>query len=255
MPNRDYYKILGLQRGAGVDLIKRRFRQLAFKYHPDRNPGKPEYEERFKLVAEAYQVLTDRDLRRIYQGHGYGGLKKNGYTGFRTTEDVYRAFSSQLLGFLGLSSHQATRGPLPGADICIQLEISPEEASRGTRKTVLLSRMEVCTLCGGTGNRRSSELHTCPSCAGNGKLVHTASVFAALEVCPVCKGDRRVALISCEKCNGGGRFQVRRTLEIEISPGLGHGSRIKFARQGDGGEFGGLAGDLYIVLLVRHGEE
>jgi molecular chaperone DnaJ len=159
--SRDYYGILGLKEGASYEDIKKRFRQLALKHHPDRNPGDPISEEMFKLVAEAYDVLSDQERRRLYDHKGHEGLKERGYRGFKRTEDVLRTFSSDFFDFLGISGIGSQRHPSRGADLSYQLELSREEAANGARKSIQIDIMESCPQCQGNGVKPSSTLQSC----------------------------------------------------------------------------------------------
>jgi molecular chaperone DnaJ len=159
--SRDYYGILGLKEGASYEDIKKRFRQLALQYHPDRNPDDPISEKMFKLVAEAYHVLSDQERRLLYDHQGHEGLKKRGYRGFKRTEDVLRTFSSEFFDFLGIGGTGSQRHPSRGADLCYQLELSREEAANGARKSIQIDIMESCPQCQGNGVKPSSTLQSC----------------------------------------------------------------------------------------------
>jgi molecular chaperone DnaJ len=247
----DYYKILGLKRSASLLEIKSRFRQLALRYHPDRNPGDSRAEERFKLVAEAYHVLSDQQRRHLYHRRGSEGLRERGYRGFQRTEEVFRTFGAEFFSFLGLSGSEPQRGPLPGADICLDLELSPEEAALGIKKTVQITRMESCSQCRGSGSRPSSATQPCAWCQGSGRFRAVSSIFTAAGTCPKCGGKGRLAQISCEGCGGLGRRQVEQALQVDIPTAVIDKTRLRIARWGDGGEDGAQPGDLYLVLHVR----
>jgi molecular chaperone DnaJ len=247
----DYYKTLGLRKGASVKQIKARFRQLARRYHPDHNPGSPGSEERFKLVAEAYQVLTDQKRRSLYDRRGHRGLEEQGYRGFQRTEDVLKTYAAELFEFLGLSGLGPPRTPLRGADICYQLELSTEEAARGVRKTVQIDTMETCSQCRGNGSKQSSALQVCGWCEGSGRYSEASGVFAALGPCPKCNGKGNTRLLLCRSCDGKGRRQVQKVLEVRIPAGVESETRLKLAAHGDAGEPVGGSGDLYVQVQVR----
>lgn len=250
MVHRDYYKILGLGTEATFQEIKSRFRQLALRYHPDRNPENPRAAERFKLVAEAYYVLGDADRRRLYDGRGSQGLEESGHRGFRHTGDVFTTFGDELRSFLGLSGDQPRRGPLPGADLCLQLELSFEEAALGAEKRIEISRMETCRQCQGNGSRSSTREERCAWCDGSGSFSGNSSVWSSPTACLQCGGKGRLARSFCDVCEGLGRREVRTELAVSIPAGVEGGTRLKFTGGGDGGDYGGQPGDLYLVLYV-----
>jgi len=215
--SRDYYGILGLKEDASYEDIKKQFRQLALKYHPDRNPGDPISEEMFKLVAEAYHVLSDKERRRLYDHKGHEGLKERGYRGFKRTEDVLRTFSSDFFDFLGISGTGSQRHPSRGADLCFQLELSSQEAANGAQKNIQINIME-----------------TCP--AGE---------------CLKCNGKGSLRSLSCDSCNGQGRREVKKDLQVDIPPGIQNNTRLKISREGDGGELNHDSGDLYLNIQIK----
>ena len=250
-PDRDYYKILGVAKSATFDEIKGRFRQLALRYHPDRNPGSSRAEERFKLVAEAYHVLSDRHRRRVYNEGGHRGLRDTGFQGFRHSEEVFTTLGAELFAFLGISGKQPHRGPLPGADLCLTVALSAVEAAQGVQKSLEITRMEGCKHCEGTGVRPSSERHPCPTCGGSGTFSGSLGIFAAADACPRCNGDGRVAQASCNVCEGRGRYETRYVMTVAVPGGATDGMRLKFPREGDGGDYGARPGDLYLELRIR----
>jgi molecular chaperone DnaJ len=253
--NLDYYNILGLKRSASLREIKSRFRKLALRYHPDRNPENPGSEEHFKLIAEAYHVLSNHERRHLFNKHGHQGLKATGYRGFEHTQDVFKTFGAELFSFLGVSRSRPQRGPLPGADLCIQLVLSHEEAALGVKKTVWIITMQGCLQCRGNGYRPTSRQQSCPWCGGSGKFQGTSQIFAAAGVCPKCNGQGRLAQALCKSCDGLGRRQVRKSLEVSIPAGVKDRTRLKISHAGDGGEYGGKPGDLYLVLHIPKGRE
>jgi molecular chaperone DnaJ len=249
--SRDYYGILGLKEGAPYKDIKKRFRQLALKYHPDRNPGDLISEEMFKLVAEAYHVLSDQQRRRLYDHKGHEGLKKRGYRGFERTEDVLRTFSSEFFDFLGIAGTESHRHPSRGADLCFQLELSPEEAANGARKNIQINMMKICPPCQGNGVKPTSTLQTCSWCGGSGIYTATSGIFTATGECPKCNGKRSLRSLSCDSCNGQGRREVTKDVQINIPAGIQNNTRLKISREGDGGEFNDESGDLYINIQIK----
>jgi molecular chaperone DnaJ len=250
-PDRDYYKILGIAKSATLNEIKSRFRRLALRYHPDRNLGNSRAEERFKLVAEAYHVLSDRHRRRLYNERGHQGLRDAGFQGFRHSAEVFSTLGGELFAFLGISGKQPHRGPLPGADLCLTLALSPLEAAEGVQKSLEITRMEGCKHCEGTGVRPRSGRHPCPTCGGSGTFSGSLGIFAAADACPRCSGDGRVAQVSCTVCEGRGRYETRHVITVAVPGGAREGMRLKFPREGDGGDYGARPGDLYLELRIR----
>ena len=251
MKNRDYYDILGLNKGASLDHIKKRFRKLALRYHPDRNPGDPISEEMFKLVAEAYHVLSDHERRHLYDHKGTEGLKEQGYQGFERTEDVLRTFASELFGFLGISGPGRQPHPSRGADLCYQLELSSEEAASGADKHIQISIMETCPKCRGNGVKQTSSLQDCPWCHGKGKYTEATGIFAAVGTCPKCNGKGRLRALSCGSCEGVGRREIKKDLLVHIPAGVQNNTRLKISQEGDGGEAHGQEGDLYVNIQIK----
>lgn len=251
MSNRDYYDILGLGKGATLDAIKKRFRKLALRYHPDRNPGDPISEEMFKLVAEAYHVLSDMKRRHLYDHKGSDGLKQQGYRGFEKTEDVLRTFASELFDFLGVSPPGRQPHPSRGADLCYQLELSSDEASRGAEKYIQVSIMEICPKCRGNGVRQTSSLEDCPWCRGSGRYSESSGIFAAVGTCPKCNGTGRLRLLLCGSCDGVGRRQLQKELLVHIPAGVQNNTRLKLSHEGDGGEVHAEDGDLYVNIQIK----
>jgi molecular chaperone DnaJ len=252
MSRRNYYKILGLKRGASLKEIKKRFRLLALQYHPDRNPGDPISEEHFKLVAEAYHVLSDLRKRRLYDRKGYDGLRDQGYRGFERTGDVMRTFATEFFDFLGISGLRPHAHPSRGADLSYQLEVSSEEATEGGTKQIRVNSMETCGACRGNGVIPTSHLQTCLWCDGSGRYTESSGIFSAIGICPKCKGKGELRMFPCTSCEGQGRLEVARDFLVDIPAGVEHNSRLKISGKGDSGE-NGQSGDLYITIRVRTG--
>ena len=249
--SRDYYGILGLKESASFEDIKKRFRQLALKYHPDRNPGDPISEEMFKLVAEAYHVLSDQERRRLYDHKGHEGLKERGYRGFKRTADVLRTFSSEFFDFLGIAGTGSQRHPSRGADLCFQLELSREEAAIGARKNIQINIMETCPQCQGNAVKPTSTLQTCFWCGGSGKYTATSGIFTAAGECLKCNGKGSLRSLSCDSCSGQGRREVKKDLQLDIPAGIQNNTRLKISREGDGGELNHDSGDLYVNIQIK----
>jgi molecular chaperone DnaJ len=249
--SQDYYGILGLKEGASSKDIKKKFRKLAFKYHPDRNPRDPIAEEMFKLVAEAYHVLSDQERRHLYDHGGHEGLKERGYRGFKRTEDVLRTFSSEFFDFLGIGATGSQRHPSRGADLSYQLELSREEAANGARKSIQIDIMESCPQCQGNGVKPSSTLQSCFWCGGSGAYTATSGIFTATGECPKCNGKGSLRSLSCDSCNGQGRREIKKDFQVDIPAGIQNNTRVKISREGDGGEFNDESGDLYVNIRIK----
>lgn len=252
MARRDYYEILGVERDADAEAIKKAYRKLALKYHPDRNPGDPEAEERFKEAAEAYAVLSDPDKRRRYDLYGHEGLGAEPvFTGFDA--DIFAEFSDilgDLFGFGGLFGERGRARARRGDDLRYDLEIEFEEAVRGLETRIRVPRLERCPTCRGSGAAERG-VSTCPQCRGRGQVAFRQGFFTVARTCGRCRGAGRVVVKPCGTCRGEGRVQRERTLTVRIPPGVSDGTRLRLAGEGEAGAEGAPPGDLYVVLRVR----
>lgn len=249
---RDYYEILSVSRTAGDDEIKKSYRALAKKYHPDLNPNNAEAEERFKEAAEAYEVLRDPEKRRVYDNYGHAGLEGRGFHGFSDVSDVFSSFSDLFDSFFGFSRGQQRRdGPRAGDDLETAIRIPFREAVFGCRREVQIEREADCAACGGKGVSPGSSVETCPTCGGRGQVAHTRGFFSIASACPQCRGTGRFVRNPCKDCHGAGRRMERKKIEVEIPAGVDHGMRVRLAGEGDAGHRGGPRGDLYVVLAVE----
>ena len=261
---RDYYEVLGISRTATPDEIKKAYRKLAIKYHPDKNPGNKEAEESFKEATEAYEVLSDAEKRSRYDqfGHqafapGQGGF--GGGFGGVDLEDALRTFMGAFGGGGGsifddfFGGHPRGGGEMSnrGSDLRFDLEIDFEESAFGSERTVTLPIHEACPNCGGTGADAGSRRQTCSRCGGKGSLISSTGFFQMRQTCPVCGGTGQVVINPCTACHGLGRVKQRKTITLKIPPGVETGSRLRLAGKGEGGLRGGPAGDLYVVIHVR----
>ncbi len=261
MAKRDYYEVLGVEKGASDDELKKSYRKLARKYHPDVNPGDKEAEEKFKEINEAYETLSDADKREQYDryGHdgpgGFGGA--GGFGGFGGGQDfggMNDIFDMFFGG--GFGGGQQQRGPRKGADLRYDLTIEFEEAVFGTEKTITLPKWESCGTCHGTGAKPGTSATTCSRCNGTGQVYTMQKTpfgqIQTAKVCPECGGEGTVIKDPCTECNGKGKKRVNKKIEIKVPAGVDVGSRLRMSGEGDPGEQGGPNGDLYIYINVRN---
>lgn len=247
---RDYYEVLGIPRGASSEEIKRAYRRIAFKNHPDRNPGDKEAEERFKEAAEAYEVLRDSQKRDIYDHYGHEGLSSQGFTGFAGFDDIFGTFSDIFDEFFGFRT-RAREVPQAGPDLRYDLTISFEEAAFGTEKEIKIKKAEICDFCGGSALEPGYEPEICPACEGRGQVYHTHGFFRIGTPCPHCQGKGVIVTHPCPKCGGSGRRRVEKGVKIRIPGGVDTGTRLRIQMEGEAGLYGGPPGDLYIVIHVK----
>lgn len=251
---RDYYEILGVDRNAGAADIKKSYRKLAMKYHPDRNPGDLEAESAFKECTEAYEVLSDDQKRQIYDTYGHEGLKNSGYQGPGGFDDIFSSFGDifgDLFGF-GSSRAQARRnGPIPGNDLRYDTRISFMEAVHGTTKEVELNRRDTCWTCEGSGCRPGHQRQNCPACGGRGQVVRSQGFFQVSSTCPQCHGEGSIITDPCDDCRGSGLVNRTKKVSIKIPAGVDTGARMRLKGEGEGGRRGGPTGDLYVIIDVE----
>lgn len=257
---RDYYEVLGVSRNASDQEIKSAYRKLALQYHPDRNPGNKETEEKFKEAAEAYSVLSDSQKRTQYDRFGHAGLGASAGGGFGGFDPSVFADFSDILGDLfgfgdvfggrrrGVSRVQR------GADLRYDLDISFEEAAFGTTAKIKVPRHEVCPECGGSGAQKGSGPTTCPTCNGYGQVRFQQGFFSITRTCSHCQGSGKIIRNPCTHCHAEGRVVQEKSLELKIPPGVDTGSRLRLSGEGDAGGNGGPAGDLYVLLSVQDHE-
>ncbi|MBX6316014.1 MAG: molecular chaperone DnaJ, partial [Isosphaeraceae bacterium] len=249
---RDYYEVLGVKRDASADEIKRAYRQMALKYHPDKNPGNAEAERKFKEAAEAYEVLSDQQKRARYDRYGHAGLEGAGVHDFRSAEDIMSAFSEIFGGGLfGDMFGPRRRGPRAGADIQMRLEIDLIDAARGATKPIEVVRLETCTDCRGSGARKGTTPVTCDYCRGQGQVIQSRGFFQVATTCPACGGEGTRIVDPCPSCRGIGKVQARVNLKIDIPPGVDTGMWLQLRNQGEAGDPGAPRGNLRVQLYVR----
>ena len=252
-----YYEILGITRDASGDVIKKSYRKLAMKYHPDRNPGDAEAEACFKEAAEAYEVLSDQQKRQIYDTYGHEGLKSSGYSGPGNSGDVFSHINEMfgdLFGFGGRSRRHDPNAPVQGDDLRYDLEISFMEAVHGIEKEVDVTKRETCWTCEGSGSRPGHKPQTCPSCNGRGQVIRSQGFFQVSSTCPQCHGSGQIIAEPCADCNGEGLISRKKTVKLKIPAGVDTGSRMRLTGEGEGGRRGGPSGDLYVIIHVKEHE-
>jgi len=253
----NYYETLGVPPTASAEEIKKGYRKMAMKYHPDRNPGNKEAEEKFKAAAEAYEVLSDQEKRQIYDRYGEDGLKNRGYHA-RNAEDIFSNFSDifeDLFGFGGGGSRrQKQGGAIPGADLRYDLSISFMEAVHGTNKEIDVTKPETCWTCEGTGLRPGHQSKTCTLCQGRGQVMRSQGFFRLSTTCPQCQGAGEIITDPCQDCGGNGLVNKKKKVSLKIPAGVDNGARMRLQGEGQGGRKGGHAGDLYVIIHVESHE-
>ncbi len=253
MTKRDYYEILGVDRNTSEDEIKKSYRKLAMKYHPDRNPGNKNAEEKFKEAAEAYEVLQDSEKRNIYDKYGHEGLTGTGFRGFSGFEDIFSSFGDIFEDVFGFSTGRRRPGTAdrPGSDLRYDLNISFTDAAFGTSTDIEIGKLVKCWECGGTGATPGTAPEICPRCGGRGQVTQSSGFFSISTTCPKCHGEGRTIKNPCRVCMGTGRAKTKRTVHIKVPAGVDTGSRLRLNGEGEEGEFGGPSGDLYIFIYVE----
>ncbi len=259
MSKRDYYDILGVSRTATDAEIKSSYRKQAMKHHPDRNPGDHAAEEKFKEAAEAYAVLADSEKRAMYDRFGHAGVSTAAGAGFDPT--VFADFGD-ILGGLGdifgfgdlFGGGRRRGGPQRGADLRYDLEITFEEAARGTETTIQIPRQESCESCNGSGSAPGSSPTTCPQCHGQGQVRFQQGFFTVARTCPQCRGTGTFITKPCHTCRGAGRVTKERKITVKIPAGIATGQQLRLQGEGESGGGGGPAGHLYVVVHVQEHE-
>lgn len=248
MSKRDYYEVLGVSRQATEDELKRAYRRLAMKLHPDRNPGDATAEEKFKECSEAYEILSDAQKRAVYDKHGHEGLSRGGGGGFgggAGFSDIFGDVFSDIFGGSGRS------GPRRGSDLRYSLELDLEQAAAGTTESIRIPTLEVCEPCSGHGTASGKAASKCPTCAGAGQVRVQQGFFVLQQSCPHCRGRGTQISDPCKSCRGAGKVRREKTLEVKIPPGVDTGDRIRLSGEGEPGERGSTPGDLYVQITVR----
>ena len=277
MAKRDYYEVLGVSRNANADEIKKAYRQAAIKYHPDKNPGDKQAEDKFKEAAEAYDVLSNPDKRARYDQFGHegmnGGMGGGGgasYGGF-SMEDIFRNFGDIFGGhFGGFSGFEQSQGGgrrvNRGSDLRVKVKLSLKEVAHGTTKKLKINKLVACDKCGGTGAKDSSSYSTCPTCNGSGYVSRVVNTFfgrtQTTQPCPQCKGEGKIITAPCDKCKGEGAVKAEEVIEIKIPAGVSEGMQLSVSGKGNAARHGGVNGDLLVLIeedkdpvLIRDGND
>ncbi len=255
MAKADYYEVLSIPRTASDQEIKTAYRKLAVKYHPDKNPGNKDAEEKFKEAAEAYSVLSDPQKRAQYDRFGHNGMGNS--VGFDPS--VFSGFEDILGDFFGFgdlfgSGNRRRSAAQRGSDLRYDLEITFLDAAFGMKTKIKVPRLETCDSCSGSGAARGSGPTICPTCQGNGQVRYQQGFFSISRTCHHCQGSGRVIKNPCKDCRGEGRLQREKTLELKIPAGVDNGSRLRVSGEGEAGLQGGPPGDLYVVIFVKEHE-
>ncbi|MFQ6036237.1 MAG: molecular chaperone DnaJ [Sedimentisphaerales bacterium] len=261
MAKRDYYEVLGVGKNASAEDIKRAYRRMAMKYHPDKNPGDQQAEAKFKECAEAYEVLSDAEKRRRYDQFGHEGLRGIGmrdYTHMRWQdigsifEDIF-GFDDFFADIFGTRRQRAARraGPMRGYDLETSVELTLNDIAQGTEKTIEFTRQDNCSECNGTGSAKGSKPGRCHTCGGTGQVARGGGFFQMVSTCPQCRGTGQVITNPCRRCKGTGRVPRKRTVNIKIPAGVHEGQGIRVAGEGEPGRSGGPYGDLYCYVRIK----
>ena len=249
---RDYYEVLGVNRDTDDNELKAHYRKLALKFHPDRNHGNKEAEEKFKEASEAYEVLRDPQKRNIYNQFGHQGLEGSGFSGFSGFEDIFSSFGGIFEDFFGFSNGRRSRSRAQkGADLRYDLSLSFMEGAFGTETEIDLEKMEVCSSCEGTACEQGTHPETCSQCNGTGQVSRNQGFFTVRTTCYHCRGNGQTIPHPCTKCKGSGQIRVSKKVAVKIPAGVDSGSRLRLTGEGEAGVYGGPPGDLYVFIHVE----
>ncbi|WP_434778249.1 molecular chaperone DnaJ [Neisseria sp. Ec49-e6-T10] len=257
MSQKDFYEILGVARSASEDEIKKAYRKLAMKYHPDRNPDNKEAEDKFKEIQKAYDILSDAQKRAAYDQYGHAGVDPNmggggGFGGgFGGASFDFGGFGDIFSEMFGGGRSGARQPDYSGADVRYDIEITLEEAAHGVKKKITIPTHDVCDVCNGSGAKAGSKPQTCSTCHGSGQVVMRQGIFQMQQTCPTCHGSGQEIKDPCVKCHGDGLLKTSKTLEISIPAGVDTGSRIRVSDKGEPGRNGAPNGDLYVIVHVK----
>lgn len=253
MSKRDYYEILGVEKGATDQEIKKAYRRVAMKYHPDRNPDDAEAEEKFKEAAEAYEILSDNEKREAYDRFGHAGVDPQmgggGFGGGGSFSDIFGDVFGDIFGGGGGGGRH--RGPQRGADLRYNMNITLEDAVRGTTTNITIPSMEECEPCNGSGSKKGSTPVNCTTCSGTGYVRMQQGFFSVQQTCPSCRGKGKMISDPCDNCHGQGMVERQKTLSVKVPAGVDTGDRIRLSGEGEISPDGGPPGDLYVQINVQ----
>jgi molecular chaperone DnaJ len=252
MSKRDYYEILGVGKNADEKEIKKSYRRVAMKYHPDRNPDDPKAEDKFKEATEAYDVLMDGEKRSAYDQYGHAGVDPNmGGSGFGggNFSDIFGDVFGDIFG--GGGGGRGRGGPQRGSDLRYTLDISLEDAVKGATVEIRVPSLSACDTCHGSGSKKGSSPTTCGTCGGAGQVRMQQGLFQVQQACPTCRGRGKTITDPCNSCHGQGRVEKTKTLSVKVPPGVDTGDRIRLSGEGEAGPEGGPAGDLFVQMSVK----
>ncbi len=256
---RDYYEILGVPRNSDQDTIKKAYRKLAMQFHPDKNPGNKEAEDKFKEAASAYEILSNPQKRAQYDTYGHSAFSRGsggagGFQGFNDINDIFESFGDIFNDFFGGQQQYRSRGrsggSTKGSDLRYLMEVSLEEVLTGTEKEISFETEDSCQSCTGTGADPKHGVDTCRTCHGRGQVIRAQGFFQLATTCPDCRGTGQIIKKKCTDCQGKGRVASRRKLKVKIPAGVDTGTRLRVAGEGEGGYAGGSRGDLYVEVRI-----
>jgi molecular chaperone DnaJ len=248
---KDYYEILGISREVTLEEIKSAYRQLALKYHPDKNPGDSLAEGQFRLISEAYQVLADSEKRQLYDLYGHAGLVGIDLSGFSGFEDIFGSFGEMFEEFFHFGSHRARAERVqPGADLTHQVVLTLEEVLQGLDTSLEVERQVTCQPCGGHGLEPGADHQICSRCDGTGQISQPRGFLRMVNQCPDCHGAGTIITAACVNCGGSGRVKEKKQLQVRIPPGVDSGTRLRLRGEGEAGIMGGPPGDLYLEVQI-----
>ncbi len=260
---KDYYEILGVSQHATTEEIKTAYRQLALRYHPDRNPGDKVAEEQFKRISEAYQVLSDTEKRQLYDLYGQAGLAGMDVGGFSGFEDIFGSFGEMFEDFFGFGRPRPARErPQPGADLRQQVLLTLEDVDQGVETTLEVERRVHCPRCQGKGLEPGTQRQNCPRCRGRGQVSQPKGLLKVFITCPECRGTGKIVPSPCKVCAGEGVVKEKKQMQVRIPPGVDAGTRLRLRGEGEAGTLGASPGDLYLevqiaphALFIREGKD
>lgn len=257
-PQQDYYEILGVEKTADQDTIKKAYRKLAMQFHPDKNPGDNEAEEKFKKAATAYEILGNAEKRSRYDRFGHAAFQQGGGGGFHDVEDIFSSFSDIFGDFFGQTRGggraRQRGGPARGSDLRFICEIELKDVITGLERDVEFDTEDNCKECDGSGAEKGSQVDVCPTCRGAGQVVASQGFFSVATTCPTCHGNGKQIRNPCKHCHGRGRIRASRKIRVNVPAGVDTGTQLRVTGEGEGGHKGGPSGDLYVEIRVRDDE-